>query len=170
MKVEIVDINKLVQDPSNARKHNERNIDSIKGSLKLFGQQKPIVVDKDNVIIAGNGTYEAAKSLGLTSLAVVRSDLVGTNRTAYALADNRTAELAEWETDSLSQLLAALKDDDFPIEDIGFDTAFEPNLGDTEEKEPEEKFILQVEFKSMEDLDGLFNELNDRKFKVKIKL
>ena len=102
----------LVEDPSNVRKHDQRNLDAIKGSLKRFGQQKPIVVDKDGVIIAGNGTYEAAKSLGWTELEVKVSELVGSDRTAYAIADNRTAELAEWDDDSLAETLEALRLDD----------------------------------------------------------
>jgi len=50
--------------PKNARKHSDKNIKVIANSLKQCGQQKPIVIDINNVVIAGNGTLEAAKSLG----------------------------------------------------------------------------------------------------------
>ena len=101
----------LVADPANARKHGERSIDGLKGSLLRWGQQKPIVFDEKGVVVAGNGTLEAAKALGWTHIAAVRSDLAGIERTAYAIADNRLAELSEWDADALGQLLGALPSD-----------------------------------------------------------
>ena len=56
LKVETVALAKLALDPRNARRHPERNLESIKASLARFGQQKPIVVDADGVTVAGNGT------------------------------------------------------------------------------------------------------------------
>lgn len=120
--IERVKIKDLIPDPSNARKHSKKNLDAIKGSLARFGQQKPIVISKDNIVIAGNGTLEAAKALGWDSIEVKRSDLIGTDITAYAIADNRTGELAEWDTEALSQSLKSLIDVDFDVSSIGFDT------------------------------------------------
>lgn len=111
MKSELVDISSLSHDPANVRKHGKRNLDTIKASLKRFGQQKPIVVDADGVVIAGNGTLEAAKSLGWAQVAVVRSNLLGPDRTAYAIADNRTAELAEWDDEALAKTLDSLDEE-----------------------------------------------------------
>jgi ParB-like chromosome segregation protein Spo0J len=99
-------------DPANVRKHSERNLESIRASLNRFGQQKPIVVNKDGVILAGNGTYAAAKSLGWKEIQVVRTDLNGADAVAYAIADNRTAELAEWDGAALAETLAALQNDE----------------------------------------------------------
>ena len=62
--VKRVPLDSVHPDPANARRHDERNVDAIKGSLARFGQQKPLVVDQANVIRAGNGTYGAAKALG----------------------------------------------------------------------------------------------------------
>ena len=109
MKTETVSIDSLVFDPANVRKHPEKNLATIKASLLRFGQQKPIVVDANGVVRAGNGTLMAAKALGWKEIAIVRSSLGGSEATAYAIADNRTAELAEWDEDALSQTLAALQ-------------------------------------------------------------
>ncbi len=112
MKTELVKIETLVFDPANARKHGEKNLAAIKSSLQRFGQQKPIVVDANGVVRAGNGTLAAAKALGWKEIAIVRSPLSGSEATAYAIADNRTSELAEWDDDVLSQTLAALQIED----------------------------------------------------------
>ncbi len=121
MKLESIPISSLVFDPNNARKHSAKNLDAIKGSLTKFGQQKPIVVDQKNVIIAGNGTVAAAKDLGWTEVKAVRSDLEGFMQSAFALADNRTAELAEWDFDTLKESLAALDLEGFDVSGIGFE-------------------------------------------------
>ena len=119
-----VPIDSLVFDPANARKHGERNLEAIKGSLARFGQQKPIVVGSDNVVYAGNGTLAAARALGWTEIDVVRTELTGPEATAFALADNRTSELAEWDTEILSKTLESLRAIDFDVASIGFDDDF----------------------------------------------
>ena len=111
MNTELVPIDDLTPDPANARKHGERNLSSIIDSLRAFGQQKPIVVDRRGVVIAGNGTLEAAKRLGWEEIAVVRTELDPTQATAFGIADNRTAELAEWDEDVLVSLLDSLDDE-----------------------------------------------------------
>ena len=114
-RVPIADIH---PDPGNVRSHDRRNIEAIAASLTRFGQQKPIVVDPTGVVIAGNGTLEAARSLGWETIMVIDSDLSGAERTAYAIADNRTAELAAW-SDDLGEVLKGL-DGDIELADIGF--------------------------------------------------
>jgi len=118
-----VDISSLIPDPANARKHSEKNLAAIKGSLARFGQQKPIVVSEKNVVVAGNGTLEAAKSLGWTKIRILKTNLKGSDLTAFGIADNRTGELAEWDPGNLSALLASLKEEDFDLGSIGFDDA-----------------------------------------------
>ncbi len=106
-----VGIDSLTPDPANARSHSPKNIDVIKGSLKRFGQVKPIVVDAKSIIVAGNGTYAAAKALGWTHIACVRSGLDGVNAAAFGIVDNRSAELADWDNDALARHLLAIRDD-----------------------------------------------------------
>jgi len=120
VKIESVPIDSISQDPSNLRKHGQRNLDAIKASLRKFGQQTPIVISADGVIIAGNGRYEAAQALGFTKVDVVRSKLKGSDATAYAIADNRTAELADWDETALAETLRALQSEDYDIEAAGF--------------------------------------------------
>jgi len=124
VKAETVSIDSLSFDPANVRKHGERNLATIKASLQRFGQQKPIVVDANGVVRAGNGTLAAAKALGWKEIAVVRSTLAGSEATAYAIADNRTAELAEWDEDALAETLSALQcEDEALLDAAGFDSA-----------------------------------------------
>jgi hypothetical protein len=112
LETETVPVDSLTFDPSNVRKHSERNIDAVRASLNRFGQQKPIVVNSDGVVIAGNGTLAAAKSLGWSEIQVVRTSLTGTDAIAFAIADNRTAELAEWDEGDLARALASLQNDE----------------------------------------------------------
>jgi ParB-like chromosome segregation protein Spo0J len=114
-------IKELVYDPNNAREHGDKNLEYIKGSLTKFGQQKPIVITEDGVVVAGNGTLEAAKDLGWEKINVVETKLDPMLQTAYALADNRTNETSEWNKEILAQTLQSLREEDFELGDIGFD-------------------------------------------------
>ena len=109
MQTQRVKIETLTLDPANVRRHPAKNLDSIKASLTRFGQQRPVLVNDKGIIIAGNGTVMAAKALGWDHINIVRTALQGSEATAYAIADNRTAELAEWDDDALAQQLAALQ-------------------------------------------------------------
>lgn len=134
MQIERVPIASLRQDPNNARKHSSKNLDAIKRSLETFGQQKPIVVGSDGIVIAGNGTLEGFEALGWDDIEIVRSHLIGADATAYAIADNRTAELAEWDKDVLSETLEELEAAGYDLEDVGFEEGDLPKLEDEEDK------------------------------------
>jgi DNA modification methylase len=122
MAVEDIPVTDLHNDPANVRKHGEQNLAAIKASLARFGQQKPIVVNADGVVIAGNGTLMAARALGWRTIKAVRTNLAGADATAFAIADNRTAELAEWDEAALHQQLAAIAiDDEELLAATGFD-------------------------------------------------
>ena len=112
MKIEKRGVAELAQDPKNARSHDDKNIEAIKRSLQEFGQQKPIVVSTKGKVVAGNGTLAAAVDLGWNNIAVVETDLVGSSAAAYAIADNRTAELAVWDDGALSETLETLCNDE----------------------------------------------------------
>jgi ParB-like chromosome segregation protein Spo0J len=151
MKIIKRNISELSQDPANARKHNERNLESIVASLRRFGQQTPIVIDSSNVVRKGNGTIEAAKRLGWDTINCVVTDLKSSDAISYAIADNRTAELAEWDDDILAaQLNGLLADDAELLVDAGFTEAELQSLmdrlqinegeqdGETQEIDPDE--------------------------------
>jgi len=119
--IETVPILSLRTDPANARRHSTRNIDAIKDSLRRFGLQKPIVVKKDNTILAGNGTWFAARELGWQEIAIVRTDLEGTAAVAYSLLDNRTTDLSVFDPDILQAQISTLTEDGWTPEDLGED-------------------------------------------------
>jgi len=109
----LTELEGLTPDPRNARLHSQRNVDAIAASLVKYGQRKPIVVREEGLIVeAGNGTLEAARSLGWTHLAAVIVDDDPSTATGFSLADNRTAELAEWDEEALASLLVEVGDDD----------------------------------------------------------
>lgn len=121
----------MTQDPAclkpyehNARKHSSKQISKIVESIKRFGFNNPILIDKNNTIIAGHGRWEAAKKLGLKEVPTICLDhLTPDEVRAYIIADNKLAELAGWDQDMLAielQHLTSL-DLDFDIEILGFD-------------------------------------------------
>lgn len=144
LKIEQLPIEKLTFDPSNARKHSDANIAAIAESLKQFGQRKPIVVNADNVIVAGNGTVDAARLLGMTDVDVVRvpKDWSADQVKAFALADNRTAELAEWNPQVLSAQLLELDEAGFDVEALGFDAV---KLAQDENEVPDDDYSVPEE-------------------------
>jgi hypothetical protein len=128
-------ISELSHDPHNARRHPISNISAIAASLNEFGQQKPIVITSDNVIIAGNGTYDAAVSLGWTEIAVtvIPADWDSQKVKAFALADNRTAELAQWDARELLDQLESLDNFEIDMSLFGFEPLSKETDGEGEE-------------------------------------
>jgi ParB family chromosome partitioning protein len=123
MQIENLRIADLTPDPQNARQHDDKNLKAIQGSLTQFGQRKPIVITEAGVIVAGNGTVEAAKLLGWDTIQAVKvpEDWTPAQIKAFAIADNRTAELATWRTEVLSAQLIELQNLDVEIEAFGFE-------------------------------------------------
>lgn len=121
--VEYVDVDAVMLDPANVRAHGLKNLEAVKGSLRRFGQQKPIVVSGDGIVVAGNGTVTAARELGWKQIAAVRTELSGSALAAYGIADNRSGELAEWDLDALAETLGGLQIDGVDLAEIGFDEA-----------------------------------------------
>jgi site-specific DNA-methyltransferase (adenine-specific) len=126
MNIETLRIVELTPDPNNARQHDDKNLKAIMGSLKEFGQRKPIVITEAGTIVAGNGTVEAAKRLGWLDIEVVRvpSDWTDAQVKAFAIADNRTAELANWNQEVLTSQLLELEAEGWELAEFGFE-AFE---------------------------------------------
>lgn len=93
MKIESIEVEKLIPYARNARKHEAAQIASIAGSIKEFGFNNPVLIDKENVIIAGHGRVLAAQKLGLKNCPCLRLDHLSENqKKAYIIADNRLAE------------------------------------------------------------------------------
>jgi hypothetical protein len=124
MQIENVPIRALQPYAGNARTHSKKQVRQIANSIKRFGFNNPVLMDNNRQIIAGHGRVEAAKLLGLEVVPAVRlSHLSEAEKRAYVLADNRLAELAGWDKDTLAIELQALVELDFEVELTGFEPA-----------------------------------------------
>jgi hypothetical protein len=112
-----VHIKDLLPDPKNLRAHNPRNVGMIRDALGEVGAARSIVIDESNTVLAGNATVEAAGEAGITKLKIVDADgdtIIAVRRTGLtkrqkqrlATFDNRTAELATWDSANVADLLA----------------------------------------------------------------
>ena len=111
MKIETLKTEKLVPYARNAKKHDAGQVAKIAGSIREFGFCNPVLVDKDNGIIAGHGRVLAAQSLGLADVPCIRlGHLSDTQRRAYILADNRLSEIGGgWDDEMLKIEITELK-------------------------------------------------------------
>lgn len=120
-KIEWQSVEKLIPYAKNARTHSDEQVAQIAGSIKEFGFNNPVLVDKDSSIIAGHGRVMAARKLGMDKVPVVILDhLTESQRKAYILADNRIALNSGWDSSMLSVELQDLKDD-IDLSLLGFD-------------------------------------------------
>jgi len=122
MLIERVAIGSISVDPANVRQHPETSLAAISASLRRFGQQKPIVVDAQGLVRAGNGTLLAARQLGWSQIDVVRTTLRGLEAAAYSIADNRTTDLSSFDEPELARLLQQLRAEDGGLDGVGFST------------------------------------------------
>ena len=132
-----VPIDSVRLDSRNARGHTIRNLEAIKKSLETYGQRKPIVVN-DGVIEAGNGLWQAAKALEWGEIAVVTVQDDKETAVGFAIMDNQSALLAEWDLPTLKDTIEMLDANNYDLELTGFDmaeiesmmTAFPPDKKD----------------------------------------
>jgi DNA modification methylase len=121
MQIELRPLDQIQPYPGNPRQ-NDDAVDALVDSLKEFGFRQPIVVDADGVIIVGHTRYKAAIKLGLAKVPVhVATDLTPAQVKAYRIADNATAEIAEWNYELLPIELSSLQEMNFDIGTLGFD-------------------------------------------------
>lgn len=141
-KIEVIGIEKLIPYAKNSRTHSDEQVAQIAASIKEFGFNNPVLVDKGDVIIAGHGRVMAARKCGLTEVPCIRlGHLTETQRKAYIIADNRLALNAGWDNELLTIELNELLADDFALEILGFDLdelkalldPLEPTVGLTDE-------------------------------------
>ena len=118
-----VPIDSVFEDPGNARKHGDRNLETISNSLRNFGQVESLVVQKSTgKVIGGNGRLRVMKDLGWNEVDIAEVDIGEAQSVSLGIALNRTAELAEWDDDILGPLLQGLLTEDEELLDAaGFD-------------------------------------------------
>jgi len=155
MKVEEINLSEIKPYEFNPRK-NEKAIEKVAASLREFGWKQPIVVDEQNVVLAGHTRLAAAISLNYqVAPVVVAEGLTDAQKAAYRIADNKTAEYSEWDKDLLQQEFARLMELDadltstsFSLEDIaGFSDEFlewedDDDQFENEESEASEENLL----------------------------
>ena len=123
MKIEHIKIDDIKPYEKNARTHPKKQIELLAENIKRFGFTTPILVDKDNVLIAGHGRLEALKALGEAEVPSVRlENLTPKEVKALRLADNQLAQMSEWEMDLV---IEELKDLDVDLQEL---TGFDPDL------------------------------------------
>ena len=122
MQIQNVPITSVKPYEKNPR-FNDDAVDAVAKSIKEFGWQQPIVVDKDMTVICGHTRLRSAERLGLTEVPVIVADnLTPEQVKAYRIADNKTGEIAEWNYDLLPFEIKDLQDANFDLSILGFDT------------------------------------------------
>jgi DNA modification methylase len=123
MQIEKIPLVDLIPYVNNSRTHSDEQVAQIAASIKEFGFNNPVLIDKEDGIIAGHGRVMAARKLGLTEVPCVRLEhLTETQRKAYIIADNRLALNAGWNEELLTIELNDLLADGFALEILGFDS------------------------------------------------
>jgi hypothetical protein len=121
LQIETRPIDRLVPYVRNSRTHSEDQIAQIAASIAEFGFVNPVLIGADDMIVAGHGRVLAAKQLGMAEVPVIVLDhLSEAQRRALVIADNRIAESAGWDEAMLKAELAALRDEEFDLDLLGF--------------------------------------------------
>ena len=146
-----IELKKIKQYEKNPRKNDEA-VGPVAESIKEFGFKCPIILDKDNVIVAGHTRYKAAKRLKLKEVpCIVADDLTEEQIKAFRLADNKVGEIAEWDFDLLNMELESIS---FDMSSFGF------NILNEEEKEIEEdEYDLEEKLKNIEEPKSKYGDI-----------
>ena len=171
----LISLAHLRPDSKNARRRTERSSALIEASLSEFGAARSIVIDEQGVVLAGNGTLEAAASLGIdnvlvvpadgnTLVAVQRTDLDERQKVRYAIADNRASDLSEWDAQILSGLSEA--DPDLHLDSFFTEAELDGLMSDLaeEEADPDKgksqgKLEVKLAFEDPSDFDVFLQSL-----------
>ena len=172
MDIQEIEIDKIIPYINNPRKN--LNVDKVASSIKEFGFQQPIVVDKTNTIVVGHTRYEAAKKLGITKVPVQIADLSDTQAKAYRIADNRLNQDASWDTKLLNIEFNDLLSKDYNLDSLGFttdelDTLFLKSSEDADiglnENIEEDLDLTQETLSDVKMIQLFFNADNESKFR-----
>lgn len=178
-KKEHASINDLKLDPRNPRVRTERSSEMIRDSLKKFGGMRSIVLDENNIVRAGNGTITEAKDLGLDKVRIIDADgdeIIAVRRKGltekdwiqYGVADNRSSDLSEWDSEILLEL-----DEEFDLEDYftpdeieDFEIQLDEEAGTSGHHEPLSNKRIK---KDEENLDQLLKDQGAKKLPCRCK-
>ena len=118
MKIISVDVNSLIPYENNPRQ-NDDAVQYVAESIKQFGFKIPIIIDKENIIVAGHTRLKAAMQIGMKQVpCIIADDLNEEQIKAFRLADNKVAEISEWNYELLQKELAEIEN--IEMQDLGF--------------------------------------------------
>ena len=154
-------IGEIIPYENNPRK-NDGAVDSVAASIHEFGFKVPVIVDSENVVVAGHTRLKAAEKLQLETVPVIRADDLSEEQIkAFRLADNKTGELAEWDFEKLEKELAELENFDMSV--FGFKELENELDSDSKEREEveisEETYQLIVDCEDETDMQNKYNKI-----------
>ena len=172
MKIELLAIDKIKKYENNAKLHPREQIEQIKKSILEFGNNDPIAIDENNVIIEGHGRLIALKELGYDEVEIIRlSHMTDEQKKAYILAHNKLTMNSGFDIDILELELDDIVSID--MSDFGFEISrkmdFDTN-GNTEFKEIQDESVLIVEAETEHELEKLYNEFQERGIKCRVSI
>ena len=170
LNIEYKQIKELKPYKKNAKKHDKTQVEQIANSIKEFGFTQPVIVDENNIVVAGHGRILGAKKAGLKEVPTVcLNDLTEEQIKAYRLVDNKLNE-SEWDFNLLDNELELLQ------ENLNMDLfGFEMDIPDEEpekkkvEFEVKEKHVVIVECKTEQETLVLRQKLENKGYECKIK-
>ena len=133
MKIEEIDIDLIKPYKNNPREIPMESVQKVMNSIREFGNNQPIVVDNDNVIVVGHTRWKALKQLGKAKAYVVKKEFPKGQAMAYRIMDNRSGEESKWSNKLLATELNILKDDNFDLQLTGFNLTELENLANDKE-------------------------------------
>ena len=122
MEVQEVETGRLKPWEDNPR-INEHAVDAVARSIRDFGFNVPILCDQNMTIVAGHTRWKAAKKLGLYSVPVIMLEMTEAQRRAFAIADNKTGEIARWDFPQLDRILTQLRSEKLDLHSLGYSDA-----------------------------------------------
>ena len=122
MEIENIAVPDLAPYTKNSRTHTDKQIAQIAKSITEFGFANPVLIDAENMIIAGHGRVLAAEQLGLDYVPCIRlAHLSDAQKRAYAIVDNKLTDNSSWDDELLAMELDALQEINFDLDLLGFD-------------------------------------------------
>jgi len=119
LQVQEIELSRLHPWEDNPRL-NEHAVDAVAKSIRSFGFNVPILCDQNLTIVAGHTRWKAAQKLGMTRVPVIVVGMTDAQRRAFSIADNKTAEIADWDFPKLRDVLEELGSEDIDIKSLGF--------------------------------------------------
>ena len=177
MKLEEIDINLIVPYKNNPREIPIESVKKVADSIKEFGNNQPIVVDNENIIVVGHTRWKALKQLGRSKAYIVKKDFTQNEAMAYRIMDNRSGEGAKWEKELLKNEINILRDKDFNLDLTGLtfdeiekftDTSpiFEPTNDIIADINTEE---ITAPISTVKMVQLFFNDETEKKFRAMVK-